>query len=208
MSQEDFYTEIEQDWGLEENKDMYLGFSTTAVPETIQSGKEVFYPEAESVWNIITAHGLDKVAHFGFSYFGSRAVMNAVETFPEYTKQITEDREDILSEKAYYVGTKLSDPSFQQKAGVALLGVAVLGFGKEMSDTYIDYLDMTANMTGGSLGVLQEYGEGSIKDGGKKAFQEINKILSGEQEITHIPDAETAKISEKVIKKQELLGKA
>ncbi|QKQ98311.1 hypothetical protein GKQ38_02145 [Candidatus Nanohaloarchaea archaeon] len=199
---------MEKTGGIEDNEDIYTGFSSAAIPEAIQTSKEIFYPESQSIWDLMTDYGLDKASHFGFSYFGSKSVMKAAEKFPEYTKSLTEDREDLLSRKAHDIGVKFSSPSFQQKAGAALLGVAVLGFGKEMTDQYIDYLDMTANMTGASLGVLDEYGDGSLREGGKKAFEDINRMLSGEQETQHIADGGELEVPEEVIEQQKLLGKA
>ena len=205
---DDLYKEIEDDWGLEDNKDMYLGFSAAAIPEGVQTGKEIFYPEAASIWDTITDYGIDKVAHLGFSYFGAKAVMKASEKFPEYTKNLTEGREDFISRKAHGIGHKLSDPSFQQKAAAAVMGVAVLGYGKEMTDAYVDWLDMTANMTGAGLGVLDEYGEGSIRNGAKKTFDDVNQILSGENDKGPIPDGGELEVDEEVIQQQKHLGKA
>ncbi len=125
--------------------------------------------KSQLVWDSMTRYGLDKVAHLGFSGFGASATMKGRESFPEYAMSLTEEREDLLSRNVYRAGEKLSDPSFQQKAGLAILAVATLGTGKEAWDmwrgTYMDPLDMTANMAGTGLAILREYGDGDLKKG-------------------------------------------
>lgn len=175
---EDLY----EDWKLQENEKMYAGFSAAAVPEAISKGLN-YSNENISLWDQMTQYGLDKVSHFGFSFFGAKALMKGSETFPEYMKRM-ENSEAPLSDQVHSAGVKLSEPSMQQKTLLALTGVAVLGYGKELTDAYIDMYDMAANMTGASTAILEEYGEGSVKKGAEKTFQDIRQLLENEETET------------------------
>ncbi|MFB6203166.1 MAG: hypothetical protein ABEK01_01595 [Candidatus Nanohaloarchaea archaeon] len=204
------YSSIRDDWGPEEDGDMYIGFLSAGGPEAFNRATDYVLEDPPSVWESMTDYGLDKLSHLGFSYFGSRAVMKSADTFPEYMKEM-EESDLPMSDQIYQAGLKLSEPSMQQKAGLALMTVAVLGTGKEMTDAYFDYLDMTANITGASLGVLNEYGDGSIRKGGEKTLEDVEKILGGEEKTENGPETEKERLEdldEETREDIQALGKA
>lgn len=210
LDEDSFLKQAYDDWGPEDNEKLYLGYYSAAVPEGVNIASDYTMENSIPVWDAITDYGLDKVAHFGFSFFGASALMKGSETFPEYMKRM-EDSEAPFSDQIHAAGVKLSEPSMQQKATLAFTGVAVLGFCKELTDAYIDIFDLAANMGGASTAVLDEYGDGSVKRGAEKTFQDIKEMLeeqeeqpekvlytNGGQELT--PDRET-------LENMEALGK-
>ena len=174
------YRDIIDDWSHRENPKMFLGYYAAAVPEGISRGLD-YLGENFPVWEEMTDYHLDKVSHFGFSYFGAKALMKGSETFPEYMKRM-EESDAPLSDKIYSAGVRLSEPSIQQKAALAFTGVATLGMAKEATDSYISMLDMTANMTGASLATLEEYGEGSARQGAEKTFDDIKTLMENDKD--------------------------
>lgn len=181
--EEDIYSRLEDVWSLEDNKDMYLGFNAAAVPEGAQEFSELAIEGSPSVWSALTDYGIDKPIHGAFSYFGAKSVMKAWETAPFYLMDLFEDREGLTADIGYATGEKLADPTFQQKAAAGLFAVAALGAAKEFSDAYFDPLDYAFNMGGASTAVLDEYGDGGVRRGGKRLKEDMQQYLEDEKEL-------------------------
>lgn len=210
MSGEDsFIKEAYDDWGPEDNEKLYLGYYSAAIPEGVNLASRYTMEEPLPVWDVITDYGLDKVSHFGFSFFGASALMKGAETFPEYMKRL-EDSDAPLSDQVHAAGVKLSEPSMQQKAALAFTGVAVLGYGKELTDAYVDMFDMAANMGGASTAVLNEYGNGSVKRGAEKTFQDVKNMLEEDEQpeqVLYTNGGEVLSPDRETLENMEALGK-
>lgn len=207
--QDSLFRDIWEDWSHRENPKMFAGYYSAAVPEGVSRSLD-YLGEDIALWDEMTKYHLDKVSHFGFSFFGAKTLMKGSETFPEYMKRM-EESEAPLSDKIYEAGLRLSEPSMQQKTALAMTAVAGLGMAKEATDSYISMLDMTANMTGASLAVLDEYGEGSIRKGVRKTFSDVKEMLEEEnqpdRETSELQEYDLGKLDEQVEENVKALGK-
>lgn len=161
---------------LRDDLDAAAGFASAAVPEAINQA--VPY----SLWGAMTEYGLDKVAHGGFSYFGYRSVSELQERGPVHVKRWAAARDGPVADLAYRGAARVSDPSFQRKAAVGVAAVGAAGGAKELTDAMISQYDMLANAGGAGIGVLHDYGDGSVRRGAARAWDDIVARLDGEPE--------------------------
>lgn len=188
----------DESYASRDDLDAAAGFASAAVPEAVNQVLPY------GLWGAMTEYGLDKVSHLGFSYFGYRSVSELQERGPEHVKRWAAERDGPVADLAYRGALRVSDPSFQRRAAVGVAAVGAAGGAKELTDAMISQYDMLANAGGAGLGVLHDYGDGSVRRGAVRAWEDVAGLL--EEPETHRADGGRPELDPDVAERVEALG--